>query len=114
MKDYIHGSRITPSNELILLSAVPDWWLGEGKEIHVERLPTHFGEMKLIIRGTKKGVEVRLDPPKRNPPKRIVLTLPKSRPLIGSLQGVEVVQRSDQKKRWDFPTVVDLYKETYD
>jgi len=101
-------------DELHLLSAVPDWWLGEAKEIHVERLPTHFGEMKLIIRGTKKGVDVRLDPPKRNPPKRIVLTLPKSRPLISSLQGVEVVQRSDQKKRWDFPTVVGLYKETYD
>ncbi len=101
-------------DELHLLSAVPDWWLGEAKEIHVERLPTHFGQMKLTVRGTKNGVEVELDPPKRNPPRRIVLTLPKSRPLIGSLQGVEVVQRSDQKKRWDFPTVVDLYKETCD
>ena len=101
-------------DELHLLSAVPDWWLGEAKEIHVDRLPTHFGKMKLTVRGTKNGVEVELDPPKRNPPRRIVLTLPKSRPLIGSLQGVEVVQRSEQKKRWDFPTVVDLYKDTCD
>jgi len=101
-------------DELHLLSAVPDWWLGEGKDIHVERLPTHFGRMNLTIRGMKKGVEVRLDPPKRNPPRRIVLTLPKSRQLTVSLQGVEVVQRSDQKKRWDFPTVVDLYRETCD
>jgi len=66
------------------------------------------------VRGTEQGVQVDLTPPKRNPPQRIVLSLPKSRPLLGSLPGVEVVQRSDQKKRWDFPTVVDLYQETYD
>ncbi len=101
-------------DELSLLSAIPDWWLGEAKEINVERLPTHFGQMKLTVRGRKNGVEVEMDPPKRNPPRRIVLTLPDSRPLIGSLQGVEVVQRSNQKKRWDFSTVVDLYKETCD
>ena len=100
--------------ELHLLTAVPDWWLEEDKEICIERLPTHFGEMALTIRGIQNGVEVELDPPKRNPPKRIVLTLPKSRPLVGSLQGVEVVQRSDQNMRWDFATVVDLYKKTYD
>jgi hexosaminidase len=101
-------------DDLHLLSAVPDWWLDEGKEIHAERLPTHFGAMKMTVCGMKNGVEVELDPPKRNPPKRIVLTLPKSRPLTGSLRDVEVLQRSDQKKRWDFPTVVDLYKQTYD
>ncbi len=101
-------------DELYLLSAVPDWWLGESKEIRIERLPTHFGRMALTVRGTKAGVEIELDPPKRNPPKRIVLTLPRSRPLVGSLQGVEVLQRSDQKKRWDFATVVGLYKRNFD
>ncbi|KKK68853.1 hypothetical protein LCGC14_2939890, partial [marine sediment metagenome] len=98
-------------DELHLLSAVPDWWLGEGKEIRIQRAPTHFGEVNLVIRGKKNGVEVKFDPPKRNPPKRIVLTLPQSRPLIGSLDGVEVVQRDAQKKRWDFPTVVAAYKD---
>ena len=60
---------------------------------------------------TAKGVEVRLDRPSRDRPKRIVLTLPKSRPLVGLLEGVEVVTRSNQKKRWDFPTIVTLFKE---
>jgi hexosaminidase len=100
--------------ELHLLTAVPDWWLGEAKEICIERLPTHFGEMAMTVRGTKNGVEVDLDSPKRNPPKRIVLTLPESRPLLGSLRDVEVVRRPDQKTRWDFPAVVDLYEETCD
>jgi hypothetical protein len=93
-------------DELYLLSAVPDWWLSEGEETRVERLPTHFGRMNLTIRGKARGVEVELEPPKRNPPKRIVLRLPKSRPLAGSLKGVKVVQRADQKKRWDLPTVL--------
>lgn len=96
-------------DELHLLSAVPDWWLGSGEEIRIERLPTHFGEMGLTIRGTARGVELSFTPPKRNPPKRIVLHLPKSRPLVNAVPGVEVLARPNQKKRWDFPTVVRLY-----
>ncbi|HUT32273.1 MAG TPA: hypothetical protein VNE39_02230 [Planctomycetota bacterium] len=99
-------------DELHLLLAVPDWWLGEGKEIRVERAPTHFGPMSLTVAGKANGVELSLDPPKRNPPKRIVLHLPKSRPLLNKAEGVEVVARADQSKRWDFPTVVKLYQET--
>jgi hypothetical protein len=68
--------------------------------------------MSLTVRGTQQGVQVELDPPKRNPPKRIVLTLPRSRSMVGSLDGVDVVTRSDQKERWNFPTVVARYLET--
>jgi len=96
--------------ELHLLKAVPDWWLAEGEEIRVLRAPTHFGEMNLVVTGKKDGVEVKLDLPKRNPPKKVILTLPKSRPLIGSVEGVEVVERDEQTKRWDFPIVVEAYK----
>ena len=67
-------------DELHLLRAVPDWWLAEGREIRCERLPTHFGPMNLLVQGRKHGVEITLNPPKRNPPKRIVLHLPQSRP----------------------------------
>ena len=99
-------------DELQLLSAVPDWWLGEGEEIRIEHLPTHFGELNLVVRGTAKGVKVKLDRPRRNPPNRIVLRLPESRRLLNRVRGVEVVPRANQKQRWDFSTVVALYKKT--
>ncbi len=99
-------------NELHLLSAVPDWWLDEGQEIRIERAPTHFGMMGMIVRGKKDGVELELDLPRRNPPGRIVLHLPQSRPLLGTLDRGEVVVRSNQKKRWDFPAVVALYEKS--
>jgi len=97
-------------DELHLLRAVPDWWLGEGEEIRVLRAPTHLGKMNLVVTGKKDGVDVTLDLPERNPPKKVFLTLPKSSPLIGSLEAVEVIERENQKKRWDFPTVVAAYR----
>jgi len=97
--------------ELHLLSAVPDGWLEPGREILAERLPTHFGVIALRVRGTESGVDVELERPTREVPRRIVLYLPKSRPLKNHLGGVEVVYRADQKKRWDFATVVTLYRQ---
>ena len=98
-------------NELHLLKAIPDWWLAEGEEIRIERAPTHFGLINLIVKGTKKGLLVKFDPPKRQPPKKILLYLPASRQLLKPLKGIEVIYRSAQKKHWDFPEVVRLYSQ---
>jgi hypothetical protein len=92
-----------------LLSAVPDGWLDAGREIRVERAPTHFGELTLVVRGVSEGVEVQLEKPRRAPTKRIVLYLPQSRPPARPIEGVEVVARDAQKTRWSFPHVVSLY-----
>ncbi len=97
-------------NELHLLPAVPDWWLDKGKEIRLERAPTHFGTMSLIIRGTSKGVEVNFVPPDKERPSRIVLHLPKSRHLTKPIDGVQVILQPNQKKRWDFESVVKEYE----
>ncbi len=99
-------------DELHLLKAVPDWWLAEGKEIRIKRAPTHFGPMNLIVTGTKKGVQVKLEPPRRQPPKQIVLYLPKSRQLVKPLKSVQVVYRPVQNTHWDFPKIVKLYSQS--
>jgi hypothetical protein len=97
-------------DELHLLLGTPDWWLEKGRGVTVENAPTHFGPMSLKIRGTARGVEVKLDPPRRQPAKRIVLHLPKSRPLLKAPKGVSAVYRPDEARRWDFPAVVEVYR----
>ncbi|MGQ9576967.1 MAG: hypothetical protein ACUVUC_16820, partial [Thermoguttaceae bacterium] len=99
-------------DELHLLAAVPDGWLAEGKTIRIENAPTHFGPMGLVARGMADGVHLELKPPRRTTPKRIVLRLPESRRPVNPLPGVEQVPRPDQKKRWDFASVVELYQKT--
>jgi Bacterial alpha-L-rhamnosidase 6 hairpin glycosidase domain len=98
-------------DELHLLRGVPDWWLEPGREIRVDKAPTHFGPLSLRVRGTAKGVTVKFAAPTRQPAQRIILYLPKSRLLLKPLKGVEVSYRADDAKRWDFPTVVKLYRE---
>jgi hypothetical protein len=97
-------------DELHLLLGAPDGWLAEGKEIRAENAPTHFGPLSLRTRGTAQGVEVQWTAPSRTPPKRVVLHLPKTRPLVGNVPGVQTVVRPDQAKPWDFATVVALYQ----
>ena len=99
-------------DELHLLAAVPDWWLADGQTISVARLPTHFGEMNLSVHGAAQGVRVEFTAPERQPPKRVVMYLPQSRPLLNPSAGVELVARPDQAARWDFPGTVRLYRET--
>lgn len=96
-------------DELHLLAAVPDGWLADGKEIRVVNAPTHFGPMSLCVKGAAEGVKIEFSPPKRSPPKRIVLHLPESRRPVGTVAGVEVALRAPQKKQWDFAAVVQLY-----
>lgn len=101
-------------DELHLLAGVPDWWLAGGREIRAERLATDFGEVSLVVRGTGAGVEVELVKPARTAPKRIVLHLPRSRPLAKPIEGVDVVVREDQKEKWDYAKVVSLFRQEKD
>ena len=98
--------------ELHLLMAIPDWWLDDGSEISVERAPTHFGPISFRLRGTAQGVQLTLTPPQREAPERIVLHLPRSRPLENACEGVTVVMRNNQSRRFDFPGVIAQYSAT--
>lgn len=97
-------------DDLHLLPAAADGWLSPGQQITIENAPTYFGPMSLVVRGVASGVEVQLTKPTRNPTKRIILHLPSSRPLVGTLPGVEIVTRPDQKTHWDYATVVQKYQ----
>ena len=97
-------------NELHLLSGVPDWWLESGREISVENAPTHFGPISFSVRGKAQGIELRFDPPRRTAPSSVVLHVPRSRPLLKAIPGVKVSTRLEDLQRWDFPTMVDLYR----
>lgn len=99
-------------DELHLLAAVPDWWLENGREIRIERAPTHFGEVSLVVRGTPAGVRVEWRGPGRQTPRRVFIHLPDSRPLVEKIRGVNVANRPAQSKRWDFESVVRLYEKT--
>ena len=96
--------------ELHLLSGVPDWWLEPDRAIRVIDAPTHFGRLRLEVRGTPAGVSVKFDPPRRSPPRRMVLHLPGSRPLLKPVPGVEVALRPADLRRWDWPAVVEFYR----
>lgn len=97
-------------DELHLLPAIPDGWLDNGKEIRVERAETHFGTMSFHLRGTAQGVQCTLEPPQRTQPKRIILHLPRSRPLEQACDGVEVLLRENQSVRLDFPGILARYR----
>ena len=57
-----------------------------------------------------RSVEIKLDPPRRQPPARIVLHLPTSRAALKAPNAVNVVYRPDDLRRWDFPTVIETYQ----
>lgn len=96
-------------NELHLLKAIPDWWLADGEQIRIERLPTWFGDLSLTVTGKAQGVEINLDGPVREKPSRIVVHLPDNRLPVNTLTGIEVETRNPQAFRWDFEKIVDQY-----
>jgi len=61
--------------ELWLGAAIPRYWLTDGKKCGIENSSTYFGPMSVKYEsGAAKGqIEMTIDPPRRNPPKRILV-----------------------------------------
>ena len=72
-------------DDLLLGAAVPTYWLADGKEIGIENAHTHFGPMSISMRSRVAAgeIEMKIDPPKRNPPKRLVARFrhPEGKPI---------------------------------
>jgi hypothetical protein len=77
-------------DRLILAQAAPQHWLTGGKQVSVLDAPTHFGKVSYTIDShvNEGRIAVKLDPPKRKPPKTIVLHL--RHPDGAKIRGVSV------------------------
>ncbi len=62
-------------DELFLGSAVPRYWLADGKHCGIENASTYFGPMsvKYESQADEGRIQMTIDPPRRNPPKRILV-----------------------------------------
>ncbi len=60
--------------ELRVGEAIPRYWLADGETIGIDNAATYFGPMSVAIesRASRGEIEMSLDPPRRNPPKRIL------------------------------------------
>lgn len=61
-------------DDLWLGAAIPRYWLADGQRMGIERAATYFGPMSVSLESeaAKGRITMRIEPPKRNPPKRII------------------------------------------
>jgi hypothetical protein len=59
--------------DLYLGKGIPRYWLVDGQRIGIEKAATYFGPMSVEFasRVSERKITMKLDPPRRNPPKRI-------------------------------------------
>jgi len=62
-------------DELWVGAAVPRYWLADGKQCGIAKARTYFGPMSVWFESyaNKGRIEMLLNPPRRNPPKRILV-----------------------------------------
>ncbi len=82
-------------DELHIGSALSPLWLQPGKSVIVENAPTSFGPISFNIRVREDGATVNIIPPKRNPPKNIVLHLPQGFDITAVNADGSVLSRLD-------------------
>lgn len=62
-------------DDLWLGAAIPRYWLNEGRRCGIENAATYFGPMSVRYESqiAEGRIEMTVDPPRRNPPKRILV-----------------------------------------
>jgi hypothetical protein len=89
---------------LWLGAAVPRYWLADGRECGINNARTYFGPMSVRWESHVEDgrIEATVDPPRRNPPKKIVVRFrhPEGKKIVRcELNGTEY-RNFDPEKEW--------------
>ncbi|ASV74942.1 hypothetical protein THTE_2340 [Thermogutta terrifontis] len=91
-------------DDLYLGRAIPRYWVRDGQRVRVERAPTYFRPMSLIITSHARDgrVEIDLLPPERNPPQTIYLRIrhPDAKPLKRVTVNGQSHDKFDKDREW--------------
>jgi hypothetical protein len=89
-------------DELWVGAAVPRYWLADGKQCGIAKARTYFGPMSVWFESyaDKGRIEMLLNPPRRNPPKRILARFrhPDGRRITRCQVNGKAYKRFDAKK----------------
>ncbi|MCX5639119.1 MAG: hypothetical protein NTX52_15705, partial [Planctomycetota bacterium] len=91
-------------DELWLGAAVPRYWLADGNKIGIENAATYFGPMSVNFESsvTKGRIEMTIDPPRRNPPKKIFVRFrhPDGKKMTRCELNGKPYKNFDAEKEW--------------
>ncbi len=90
--------------DLRLGAAIPRYWLADGQEIGIENASTYFGpmSMKMTSHVNEDKITMSIDPPRRNPPKRILARFrhPESARIVRCEVNGSAYNKFDAEKEW--------------
>jgi len=90
--------------ELWLGAAVPRYWLADGNKVGIENAATYFGPMsvKWESKVNKGKIEMTLDPPRRNQPKKIYVRFrhPEGKHIVRCEVDGKPYGNLDPEKEW--------------
>jgi hypothetical protein len=91
-------------DELWLGAAIPRYWLADGKTCGIEDARTYFGPMSLKYDSklSQGRIEVTLDPPRRNPPRKIYVRFrhPEGKKMTRCEINGQPYKNFDLEKEW--------------
>jgi hypothetical protein len=91
-------------DELWLGAAVPRYWLADGDNCGIKNARTYFGPMSVRWESHVDAdrIELSLDPPRRNPPRRIVVRFrhPRGKKMIRCELNGRSYANFDCEKEW--------------
>jgi hypothetical protein len=108
-------------DDLWLGAAIPRYWLVDGRRIGIENAATHFGPMSVVLesRAATGEIEMRIDPPRRNPPRVVHARFrhPEKKRIASCTVDGKPYNRFDADEEWvilhppTLPTTVVAYYE---